>query len=358
MNINNIRKRIFLNSQYFTHYFFGENTVLRGIIKTNGYIFKGIFSDEKINEINKVYRKMNALLNALVAVEVILYIYFVIFPFFVEIMKYSTAAFIIMLSLIPIVCLYLTYVLVNYLYESYLNKNIGAFRKTKFSPDYNSIKETDFNTYLTTERKSIYLMLLIAVIFFAYVFTPLIITSLVNLEKYNAASKVASAYLKFVPVSADVYADRAYAMFKLKKYEQAAADYKNANKYTLSNAFFNDILGVQLNYLEYNDMIKEFDKAISEQDDKLIKGRLLYEKANYQYKNKDYKGALNSFNSLLSTYKRGSKYHYSPEIAFYNRAIIKMALGDKKGASQDYAYANKLCPICSFEFKTTLVPRP
>ena len=358
MDINILRKKIFLSSQYFTHYFAGDNTIFRGILKGNGYCFKGIFSADKIDCINKVYRKMNALLNALVAVEIIFYVYFVIFPFFVEILKYSTAAFIVLLSLIPLVCLYLTYVFVNYLYEDYLKKNIGEYRKVKFQPDYRKINETEYKTYLNTERKSVYLMLLVAFIFFGYVFTPLIIKSLLNLEKYNCAYKISSVYLKFVPVSADVYSARAYAEYKMKKYSSAVADYENANKYTLSNSFFNDILGVQINYLKYDEMIKAFDKAISAQNDKLIKDRLIYEKANYQYQNKDYKSALHSFNKLLSSYKRGKKLHYTPEIAFYNRSMTKMALGDKSGASKDYAYALKLCPKCTFDFKTTLVPGP
>lgn len=357
MDINNFRKKMFLNSQYFTHYVEGGNTILRGIIKNNGYLYHGVLSDAKLEQINKVYRRLNACFNGIVAIELILYIYFVIFPFFVDLMKYSTAAFIILLSLIPVIFLYLTYILVNYLYENYLRKHFGEFRKTRFKPEYKNLDETEYNNYLKTEKKSVYVMLLIAFIFCAYVCTPMIINSLINLGKYKGASKLASAYLTFVPVNADVYASRGYAKYMLKQYKQAASDYENANKYTLSDSFFNDILGVKINYLSYDEMIKEFDKAISAQKDKLIKGRLLYEKANYEFQNGQYSAALTSYNKLLSSYKRGMRVHYLPEIAYYNRAKAKYVSGDKKGAAQDYAVAQKMCPGCSFEYKTTLIPR-
>ena len=59
-------------------------------------------------------------------------------------------------------------------------------------------------------------MALIAVIFFGYVCTPLVLNSMLNAEKFKGASKLASAYLTFVPINPEVYAQRAFANINLK----------------------------------------------------------------------------------------------------------------------------------------------
>ena len=357
MNRELIRRKIFLNSQYNFYYIEKNSTVFRGVLKDLGYLYNEEMTEDKINKVSCLYSKMYNLLIALIAIELILYIYFIVFPFYIDFMSYSVVLFVLIFSIIPIVALYLTNIFVNGLYENSLKKLLGNYRKVKYNSNLKNFNELTYKKYLKTEKKSVYIMLLIALIFFSYVFTPSIVKSLINVGKYNTASKISSVYLKFVPVSSDVYSARGYAQYKLKKYKEAAADYEKANIYTFSNSFANDILASKINYLSYDEMIKEFNKVISVEDDKLIRSRLLYEKANYEFEHQKYKESIETYNSLLSTYKSGKNVHYRPEIAFYNRAKAKLLTGDKKGALEDYKIVNTICPKCSFEYKSTLRPR-
>lgn len=346
--IKNFRKKIFMNSPYFNFYTVKGNTVLRGILKEIGYRYAIELPKEKLTEVNKTYRKMNTILNSLVAAELLLYIYLVIFPFFTEFMKLPFIAVIIILSLIPLMCLYLTYIVVNYLYESYLAKYIGTFQKVKFQPDLNKIDEAQYQEYKTTSRKSSYLMALIAVIFFGYVCTPLVLNSMLNAEKFKGASKLASAYLTFVPINPEVYAQRAFAKYKLEDYKASVFDFEKANKYSFSDSFDNDILAVKVNYLDKAQMLKEFDKAINLETDSVVRGYILSEKAEYLLKQKDYNASLNIYNSLLAAYRKGDKVSFSPEMAYYYRSLIKKATGDVSGAKLDYAIASRMCPECEY----------
>ena len=346
--IKNFRKKIFMNSPYFNFYTVKGNTVLRGILKEIGYRYAIELPKEKLTEVNKTYRKMNTILNSLVAAELLLYIYLVIFPFFTEFMKLPFIAVIIILSLIPLMCLYLTYIVVNYLYESYLAKYIGTFQKVKFQPDLNKIDEAQYQEYKTTSRKSSYLMALIAVIFFGYVCTPLVLNSMLIAEKFKGASKLASAYLTFVPINPEVYAQRAFAKYKLEDYKASVSDFEKANKYSFSDSFDNDILAVKVNYLDKAQMLKEFDKAINLETDSVVRGYILSEKAEYLLKQKDYNASLNIYNSLLAAYRKGDKVSFSPEMAYYYRSLIKKATGDVSGAKLDYAIASRMCPECEY----------
>lgn len=358
MDINDYRKKIFLNSQYCTYYNERNNTVLAGIMRSFGYRYSVILPDEKLNEINRNYRKFTAVMNACVAVEILLYIYLVIFPYFTEFMKLPFIVSVLLLCLIPLVALYLTYLTVNYLYENYLTRYVGTFQKTKFSPQLSNINEKAFLDYQKTPRKSVYILGILIVIFCLYAFIPVVVEKL-NLNKnYKAALSLSNAYLTFVPVSPEVYANRAFAKFNLKQYSSAVKDYELANKYSLSDTFADDILGVKTYYLAKDEMLKEFDNAISSEKEEPVKYLLRYEKATYLLKNEDYAAALNIYNSILTDYENNTKVFFSPAKAYYNRGVAKKALGDVSGAKIDSLYSNRMCPECEFNTETTLVHRP
>lgn len=357
--IKNFRKNVFMNSPYFNFYNVKGNTVLRGILKEIGYRYAIELPQEKLTEVNKTYRKMNTILNSLVAVELILYIYLVIFPFFTEFMKMPVIAVVILLSLIPLMCLYLTYIIVNYIYESYLAKYIGTFQKVKFQPDLSKIDEAQYEQYKKTSRKSSYLMALIALIFFGYVCTPLILNSMLDAGKYKGASNLASAYLRFVPINPEVYAQRAYAKYKLEDFKSAVSDFEKANKYSFSDSFDNDILGVKTNYLDKAQMLKEFENAINSEEDKVVRTYIMAEKAEYLLRQKEYKAALDIYNTLLGAYRKGEKVSYPAEVVYYYRSLIKNASGDAAGAKADYAVASRMCPECEFsKMKILKVRKP
>ena len=82
MDINDYRKKIFLNSQYCTYYNINNYTILAGIMRSNGYLYSVKLPDEKLKEVNKTYRKFTTILNSVVALEILLYIYFIIGIYF------------------------------------------------------------------------------------------------------------------------------------------------------------------------------------------------------------------------------------------------------------------------------------
>lgn len=357
MNINDFRKFIFINSQYCNHYEVGNNTVVAGIMRNIGYLYQQKLTTEQISAYNKEYRKYTTIVNSVVALEILLYIYAVIFPYFIKFMEQSFFITTLMLSTISLLALYLTYIVANSFFEKYLIKTFGQNKKTKFSPTIKNIDESSFQKYVSTPRKSIYLMLLVIAIFVGYVVTPLYVNNLNTAKKYKYAVSLANAYLKIVPISPNVYAQRAYAKFKLKQYKEAIADYELANKYSLSDSFFEDIIGVKTYYLPYKTMLAEFDKAISIEESEPAQYLLRYEKAVYQLKNKDYKSAYLILNDLVGAYEQKKDVHFSPSFVYFNRGIAREALGDINGANIDKRTAKKMCPECQFNQETTLINR-
>ena len=358
MDINEYRKQLFLKSQYCTYYKVNNNTVLAGIMRNNGYRYAVNLPEEKLKEVNKVYRRFTTLLNSVVAVELILYIYLVIFPYYLEFMNLPFFVVVMMLSLIPLVALYLTYIVVNSLYENYLARYVGTFQRMKFQPKVKYIEENVFQEYLKTPRKSVYVLALLIFIFFSYILTPLMIDFFNGNNKFNAALRLANSYLTFMPVAPEVYAQRAYAKFNLKQYKEAVEDYEKANKYSFSEDFYADIVGVKSYYLPYDQALSAFDELIAQEKEKPYKYYLMSEKAAYQLKNKDYKKAYNTFNYLINLYEKGTKAFFSPSLVYNNRAIARKNLGDIKGAQSDFINAKKMCPDCKFSLDSTMIRRP
>lgn len=358
MDINEYRKRIFINSQYCTYYNVNNNTILAGILRSNGYRYSVRLPQDKLKQINKVYRKFTTILNCAVALEIILYIYIVIFPFYIQFMKLPFFFAVLLLSFIPLAGLYLTYILINSLYENYLTRYVGTFQRMKFKPEVRFIDDEMFKEYENTPRKSVYVLALMVLIFCSYIITPFVIKAFIDNEKFIMAENIANTYLTFVPVSPEVYAQRAYTKFKLKKYKEAVEDYTKANDFSLSDNFSNSILGVKIHYLPYKQMLEEFDKAIVQEKEKPAKYNLMYEKAIYLLKNKDYKAADNILNQILAKYEKREKVFFSPSAAYYHRSITRDVLGNITGAKQDLSTAKKMCPDCKFSQETSLIVSP
>lgn len=359
MGLNDYRKKIFINSQCCTYYNVNKHTILAGIMRNKGYLYSVNLPDEKIKQINATYRKFSTLLNSLVALEIILYIYLVIFPNFVTFMKMPFWASILILAFIPLVALYLTYLGVNALYENFLARYVGTFKRTQFKPQVKYIDEKAFNEYENTPRKSVFIILILAILFIGYIVTPLIISGFNNSGHYKLAKNLAGVYLTFVPVAPEVYADKAYSEYNLKNYKDAVKDYEKANEYSLSDSFSDDILGVKTYYLPYKDMISEFDNAIANEKEVPAKYFLRSEKAAYQIKNKDYAPAYKELNTLISAYENKESVFFSPADVYYNRSIIRTALGEFKGAKYDKTMAQRMCPDCQFsDVVTKLIRKP
>ena len=358
MDISKYRKKIFFNSQYCVYYNAQKCTILAGIMRSLGYKYSVILPDEKLSEIKKVYRKFTAIVNSCVAIEIILYIYLVIFPYFTQFMKMPIILAVLVLSFVPLMLLYVTYLGINFLYENYLTRYVGTFQRTKFKPELRYFKESEYQEYQKTPRKSSYILGLLVAIFCFYAFVPAVIGSCNYNKNYNLALYLSNVYLTFVPISPEVYADRAYAKFMLKRYPEAKKDYVNANKYSMSDNFSIDILGTETYFLNPDEMLKAFDNAIKIEKEEPVKYLLLYEKATYLLKNKEYNSALKIYNSILSAYKQRKGVFFSPAKAYYNRAQARKALGDYSGAKLDETIAKRMCPDCKFNTDTTLIKIP
>lgn len=72
MDIKDFRKNIFLNSQYCTYYIDKGCTVLAGIMRSFGYKYAVKLPQEKLAQVNAVYRKFTTLMNCIVGIEILL----------------------------------------------------------------------------------------------------------------------------------------------------------------------------------------------------------------------------------------------------------------------------------------------
>lgn len=358
MGINDYRKKIFIHSPYCTYYNVGNNTVLAGILREIGYRYAVNLPDEKLKEVNAVYRKFTTLMNSVIAIEILLYIYLVIFPYYTEIMKMPYFMVVLSLSLLPLIALYLTYVVVNVLYENFLSRFIGTFQKVKFQPAVDNIDEKAFNAYEKTPKKSVYVLILLVLIFCYYIVTPLVTMNMNGSKDYKAAINTANTYLTFVPISAEMYAQRAYAKYKLKQYKEAVKDYEAADKYSLSDNFSYDLLSVKTKYLPRSQMLAEFDKLIDSQKTEAESQYLMFYKANYYMQNKQYNQALTIYNVLLAACKKSDNVLFPDDELYYNIGSAKKALGDAKGAQSYFTISKRKCPDCKYEFTTDFVKRP
>lgn len=359
MNIRDLRKLIFMNSQYCTHYFVGNSTILAGILRNNGYLYPQKLDKPSLKELGREYRKYTTILNSVVAIEILLFIYLIVFPHFLQFLEGQFFVVVFSLCMLPLVVLYLTYVVANSFYEKYLANKFGTYRKTAFKPIVKYIEDEDFDEYEKTPRKSIYVALVLAIIFCGYILTPFLISDMNSGKNYGGAERLSNLYLKFVPISAEAYASRAYAKLEQKQYKEAIADFELANKYSMSDSFSPDIIGVKTYYMPYSDMLKEFDKNIAEEDEEGSRYLFRCEKAIYQLKNnKDTKAAYVELNQILTDFEHGKDVYFSPHLAYFMRGQARTRLGDWQGAKNDFAEARKMCPDCKYSYETNLIRKP
>ena len=358
MDINNLRKILFINSQYCTYYNENKNTVLAGVFRDYGYKCANILSQNELNIISQKYRNFTTIMNIIVGVEILLYLYLFLFPYFTEIMKFPFFLTVLTLCFIPLIGLYLTYIFINTLYENFLKKTVKNFKKVKFKPDVKNIDEDAFQKYLKNPAKSIYVLAILVIAFVFYALSPIAIDGLINLKNYKYAINFSNLYTKLVPITPSVYAQRAYSEFKLGKYQDAVNDYELANKYTLSNSFDLDILGVKTYYLPQQDVLNEFDKKINEYEGKKFQHYIMSEKAAYLLKNKQYKEALDIYNILISAYKKDTDQPFAIDKIYYLSGLIKRHFGDIEGANADFESSAGMCPNCKYDAETTFIQKP
>ena len=279
MNIRNFRKFIFVNSQSCTYYIDKEYTVFAGILRNIGYKYKQKFDENIIIRVEKEYRKNIAALNFTFAFEIILFLYLFLFPAYTKIMALPYFIAILALAAIPLIALYITYIVFNCKYETFLNKNFGKWEQTRFQPNIYNIEPKAYERYTKTPRNSIYAIILILLVFILYAYTPNVIDKLNINEKYNDVIKLSNIYLKFIPINSDVYAQKGYANYKLGYFKEAVSDYETANKYSLSDAFDFEILGIKILSMNKDEALIEFDKYINNPKQEKFKYFLKSQKA-------------------------------------------------------------------------------
>ena len=89
-------------------------------MRSFGYKYAVKLPDEKIEQVNIVYRKFTTLINCIMGVEILLYIYLFVFPYYLKLLQMPFFVMALILCAIPLVMLYLTYIAVNYLYYNFL----------------------------------------------------------------------------------------------------------------------------------------------------------------------------------------------------------------------------------------------
>lgn len=358
MDIRDLRKFIFINSQSCTYYIDQKDTVIAGLFRNIGYKYSGRLDEDVILQFEKKYRDIITGLNYTFAFELLLYVYLFVFPLYTKIMILPFFLAIAVLALIPLVALYITNFIFNKKYEAFLNESIGEYEIVKFKPNIYNIEPAAFDRYLKTPRKSIYAMILVLIIFIIYAFTPMYIDSLNMKDKFNKAIKISNIYIMFVPINSDVYAQKAYANYRLENYNDAVKNYELANKYSFSDSFDFEILGSKVVSMSKEDAIAEFDKNINSKEEEQFKYYLKSQKALYLQQNKDYKEALKIYNELITKYEKEKIDSFEADLVYFNRGVVRSLLGDVKGADADKKKARVMCSECSFEPKLSLVKQP
>lgn len=355
MNFEAFRKTVFMNSQ--DCYFYNKNgkTILAGIMRHFGYLYSENFSDSVLEEISKKYRKYTAIVNWLIGLQIILYLYLLVFPYYLQLAQLPFFIFGFVLSVVPLLFLYFNYLLVNKIYEKSLIKDFGPFQKVKFEPKLQNIPEKAFRAYLNMPRKSNYVLISVFLIFILYVFVPLGIMNLNLKGNYDMAIKVSNVYLKFVPISADVYQSRALAEFNNAQYAQAVKDFELSDKYSFSNENQYLILGVKTYYAPKEDVLNAYDKMILEAEAATTKYNLKGDKAVYLLKNGDYVEANKIFNELNIAFDNGEDIYFPIEKVYFYGAHAKKALGIYDNVDSDIEFAKRICKTCNYDYSTGLI---
>jgi len=86
---------------------------------------------------------------------------------------------------------------------------------------------------------------------------------------------------------------------------------------------------------EYVDAIREFDKVIEINTNNTTTYEAIYFRAQARYFIKDFYGSIYDFTTYLNK-------HYEFSEGYWNRGIVKEALGDKTSACKDYKIAYNL----------------
>ena len=353
--MRDLRKRIFINSQYCNYYIEDKKTVIAGIMRGFGYKFNQKLPEDKINELETKYRKYNTIINTCTGLFLLVYVYLFVFPYYLDLAKLPIFVSVISLTILPLLFLYILYSVANNNFEKYINTNIGNYEKIKFKPNIYNIEPQYFEKYLKTPRKSVYLVALLCMMFLFYIFVPIVIETLSYNGKYESSIKLAKIYLTLVPIDSNVYSQKAYSEFQLKKYKEAQKDYELANAYSKSDAYDFEVLGSKIAYLPYGEALYEFDLAIDSEYREDIKRFLFCEKAMYLQKYKQYRMALAIYNNLIKDFEQRKDAGFSPEFVYYNRGLIKHELGDMVGGNRDIKKAKLFCTDCNFELKSSLV---
>ena len=355
MKIEDLRKKIFISSQYCTYYLEEDKTVISGIMHNCGYKYGEKLSDDVIFSVERTMRKYNTILTTIVGLGILLYLYCFLFPYYMEIAKLPSFTMIFVLSVIPLVALYLLYIVANKFFENYLSSSIGEYTKVPFKPTFYNIEPKAYERYVKKPRKSSYVLALLVLIFLFYILVPPFV-GLLNMNKqYGLAIKLSNIYSKIIPINPIIYAQEGLAKYKISNFKDAEKYFVLANKYSFSNAYNYEILASRLGYLPKENAIKELDSAISKAENDNIRWFLTNEKAIYLHINKDYKKALDIYDELINVYRTKSASGFAVESVYYNRGDIKAKIGDIKGSENDKKVAKEMCRYCDFKLKLNLI---
>ena len=94
---------------------------------------------------------------------------------------------------------------------------------------------------------------------------------------------------------------------------------------------------------EYVDAIREFDKVIELNTNNSTMYDAIYFRAQARYFIKDFYGSIYDFTTFLN-----KNYEFSE--GYWNRGLVKEALGDKEGACKDFKIAYSLSNEYEYEY--------
>ena len=155
----------------------------------------------------------------------------------------------------------------------------------------------------------------------------------VKLKKYNKAIEYLDSALRLEPKEPDYLVNRGIANLKLRDTVAAITDYQRALAIDPNHSLAIHNLGV---LRRAQGEIQESEKLLDEAIEKNPSLPYPYaERAYFRLLNKNYKGALEDYDKILSIDK-------NDEESYLNRGLVKEKLKDYKGAFADYTLAISL----------------
>lgn len=316
-------------------------TIIKSINNTfGGYKLNKVLEADEINHLRRIIKHFKRFSAIALLLFYIFVIYGFVFPYYQLFRKCSVK-----IIAIVIVILFTWAILsvISKIFECYLKKNYGDFKKTHF-PSSNFIENQSYNDFKKELVKIFILLVVVAGICIGIGSPSEKAYKLIGNEQYDKVVKFTTIWAKVLPIDSQCYSLRAYAEFYTGDYKGAIRDYDRAYKLKTDeykSMSFDNKIYIKYYLKEYKSAIKDFDNEIKNTQNDDEKDSLLWDKAQFLYNVGYYKDALKLYNELIKKSSQDRIYLMENRL-YFERAQLYKKLGKEKEAQEDLNKAQDL----------------